>query len=77
MFINCHLDAKAAKSQQRIESYQKLTKALRFGIVNMESIFLYDHVFFIGDFNFRINKTFEDTVEMSNKGLYEEILEYD
>ena len=76
-FVNCHLDAKASRVKERIQSYQKLTRSLRTGHTSLESISLYDHVFFLGDFNFRVQRTFESTVQMATDNKISEILSYD
>ena len=54
-FYNCHLAAKPSRENIRKNEYNELIKSLRGGIKELEAIFQFDYVFWLGDMNFRID----------------------
>lgn len=54
-FISSHLAAQQWNEELRRENYHDLIKNLRTGLKEMESIFQYEYVFWMGDLNFRID----------------------
>jgi len=63
-FISCHLAANPKKFPLRRKNYLDLIKHLRSGNKNLEQCFQFDYLFWIGDFNFRIDHPFEDCIKM-------------
>ena len=83
-FINSHLAAKPQNVELRKENYYDLCKHLRTGNTELESIYQFDYVFWMGDFNFRIDSwidvilvPFDDTVIHLNNDEMEIVQEND
>ena len=67
-FISAHLAAKPNGEAARKANYNDLIRFLRTGVRKLESTFQFDYTFWMGDFNFRIDGTFEEVVELVEKG---------
>jgi len=55
-FISCHLAARQSNEQLRKANYHDLIKSMRLGVKELESCFQFDYIFWMGDFNFRIDR---------------------
>ena len=55
-FISCHLAAHQSNELLRKANYHDLIKSMRLGVKELEATFQYDYVFWMGDFNFRIDR---------------------
>ncbi len=70
-FIGSHLAAGAEKLQKRNDNYKTIVSALNLGQMypTMDFLSTYHHVFWGGDFNYRIDRGNYGTIEEFNEVL--------
>lgn len=68
-FVTSHLAARPERTNQRAENYSEICRSLRIGTENTAGQFLhqFDHVFWFGDLNYRIDMGSMGTPEEFNK----------
>lgn len=77
LFISCHLAARPSRSELRVQNYHDLVKKIRLGNSNLEVLTQFDYVFFMGDFNFRVDLPFEETVAHVEREEFQELINAD
>lgn len=65
-FVSCHLAAQQNRELLRKTNYHDLIKSMRIGIKELEFCFQFDYVFWVGDFNFRIDRIFFKIIKNYN-----------
>jgi len=77
-FVACHLAARAERMTQRAENYQKIIKNLRLGCQpDVDLLTQMDHVFWLGDLNYRNELEFNQTVELVRQRDFAQLSTYD
>lgn len=76
-FVGSHLAARAERLPQRRENYIRIIKNTGFGEHNVDIIHDYDHLFWLGDLNYRTEKKFDETVQLLHEKKYDEIIACD
>ena len=81
-FISCHLAAQQSNELLRKANYHELIRSMRLGVKELESCFQFDYIFWMGDFNFRIDrKNSEITMNLTlnlftlNKDPFEKVVQ--
>jgi hypothetical protein len=78
-FVNCHLTPHDHLLKGRIEDYQEILNGQTFSCRETSNILFHDYVFWLGDFNFRLNgnTTAIHITEAVAKAKYAELLKAD
>ncbi|XP_012859933.1 synaptojanin-2 isoform X1 [Echinops telfairi] len=74
-FICSHLTAGQSQVKERNEDYREITQKLSFP--TGRSVFSHDYVFWCGDFNYRIDLTYEEVFYFVKRRDWEKLLEFD
>ncbi|XP_072499890.1 synaptojanin-2 isoform X2 [Notamacropus eugenii] len=74
-FICSHLTAGQSQVKERNEDYKEITQKLSFPMGR--SIFSHDYVFWCGDFNYRIDLTYEEVFYFVKRQDWKKLLEFD
>ena len=73
-FINCHLAPKPYKVLERNNHAKNIVKYLRIGEKFAEFDITSDYLFWQGDLNYRVDYSFDETLEMINAGNIKSLL---
>eukprot|EP00002_Diphylleia_rotans_P032482 TRINITY_DN682_c0_g2_i1.p1 TRINITY_DN682_c0_g2~~TRINITY_DN682_c0_g2_i1.p1 ORF type:complete len:606 (-),score=83.95 TRINITY_DN682_c0_g2_i1:31-1848(-) len=76
-FVNCHLAARKDRVKDREMNYREILKGVNTGIRDVDLTNQYHHVFWMGDLNYRIKTSFEETVEMVKAGDWATLMQND
>ena len=81
-FINSHLAPHQERSLDRNRDFSQIVSKLGMSAGkavegDMQVTHQYDHVFFFGDLNYRVNEDFKKAVALSNKGDYARLAQVD
>ncbi|KFP80374.1 Synaptojanin-2, partial [Acanthisitta chloris] len=74
-FICSHLTAGQTQVKERNEDYKEITQKLSFPMG--QSMFSHDYVFWCGDFNYRIDLTYEEVFYFLKRQDWKTLLEFD
>uniref|UniRef100_A0A8C3KG09 Synaptojanin-2 n=1 Tax=Calidris pygmaea TaxID=425635 RepID=A0A8C3KG09_9CHAR len=74
-FICSHLTAGQTQVKERNEDYKEITQKLSFPMGR--SVFSHDYVFWCGDFNYRIDLTYEEVFYFLKRQDWKTLLEFD
>ncbi|XP_006868517.1 PREDICTED: synaptojanin-2 [Chrysochloris asiatica] len=74
-FICSHLTAGQSQVKERNEDYKEITQKLSFP--TGRSVFSHDYVFWCGDFNYRIDLTYEEVFYFVKRQDWKKLLEFD
>uniref|UniRef100_A0A4X1VTY8 phosphoinositide 5-phosphatase n=1 Tax=Sus scrofa TaxID=9823 RepID=A0A4X1VTY8_PIG len=74
-FICSHLTAGQSQVKERNEDYREITQKLSFPMGR--NIFSHDYVFWCGDFNYRIDLTYEEVFYFVKRQDWKKLLEFD
>ncbi|XP_061845018.1 synaptojanin-2 [Colius striatus] len=74
-FICSHLTAGQTQVKERNEDYKEITQKLSFPMG--QSVFSHDYVFWCGDFNYRIDLTYEEVFYFLKRQDWKTLLEFD
>ncbi|KAM7135300.1 synaptojanin-2 isoform 4-T4 [Molossus nigricans] len=74
-FVCSHLTAGQSQVKERNEDYREITQKLSFPVGR--SIFSHDYVFWCGDFNYRIDLTYEEVFYFVKRQDWKKLLEFD
>ncbi|XP_055289054.1 synaptojanin-2 isoform X2 [Moschus berezovskii] len=74
-FVCCHLTAGQSQVKERNEDYREITQKLSFPMGR--NIFSHDYVFWCGDFNYRIDLTYEEVFYFVKRQDWKKLLEFD
>ncbi|KAJ7409635.1 Synaptojanin-2 [Willisornis vidua] len=74
-FICSHLTAGQTQVKERNEDYKEITQKLSFPMG--QSLFSHDYVFWCGDFNYRIDLTYEEVFYFLKRQDWKTLLEFD
>ncbi|XP_068926416.1 synaptojanin-2 isoform X2 [Petaurus breviceps papuanus] len=74
-FICSHLTAGQSQVKERNEDYKEITQKLSFPMGR--SVFSHDYVFWCGDFNYRIDLTYEEVFYFVKRQDWKKLLEFD
>ncbi|XP_036911425.1 synaptojanin-2 isoform X8 [Sturnira hondurensis] len=74
-FVCSHLTAGQSQVKERNEDYREITQKLSFPMGR--SIFSHDYVFWCGDFNYRIDLTYEEVFYFVKRQDWKKLLEFD
>ncbi|XP_041325973.1 synaptojanin-2 isoform X2 [Pyrgilauda ruficollis] len=74
-FICSHLTAGQTQVKERNEDYKEITQKLSFPMG--QNMFSHDYVFWCGDFNYRINLTYEEVFYFLKRQDWKTLLEFD
>nr|XP_005900465.1 PREDICTED: synaptojanin-2 [Bos mutus] len=74
-FVCCHLTAGQCQVKERNEDYREITQKLSFPMGR--NIFSHDYVFWCGDFNYRIDLTYEEVFYFVKRQDWKKLLEFD
>ncbi|XP_004674215.1 PREDICTED: synaptojanin-2 [Condylura cristata] len=74
-FICSHLTAGQSQVKERNEDYREITQKLSFSAGR--NIFSHDYVFWCGDFNYRIDLTYEEVFYFVKRQDWKKLLEFD
>ncbi|XP_014446119.1 synaptojanin-2 isoform X3 [Tupaia chinensis] len=74
-FICSHLTAGQSQVKERNEDYREITQRLSFP--TGRSVFSHDYVFWCGDFNYRIDLTYEEVFYFVKRQDWKKLLEFD
>ncbi|XP_075410444.1 synaptojanin-2 isoform X2 [Tenrec ecaudatus] len=74
-FICSHLTAGQSQVKERNEDYREITQKLSFPMGR--SVFSHDYVFWCGDFNYRIDLTYEEVFYFVKRQDWGKLLEFD
>ncbi|XP_063164152.1 synaptojanin-2 isoform X1 [Candoia aspera] len=74
-FVCSHLTAGQSQMKERNEDYKEITQKLSFPMGR--SMFSQDYVFWCGDFNYRIDLTYEEVFYFLKRQDWKTLLEYD
>ncbi|XP_048344087.1 synaptojanin-2 isoform X2 [Sphaerodactylus townsendi] len=74
-FICSHLTAGQSQVKERNEDYKEITQKLNFPMGR--SMFSHDYVFWCGDFNYRIDLTYEEVFYFLKRQDWKTLLEFD
>eukprot|EP01083_Nonionella_stella_P020442 56674_1 len=78
LFVNCHLAARAERFEKRGKNFTRIVKELKIGnIENVDILHQFQHVFWFGDLNYRIEKPFNDVIRSIKRKRWAEIIEFD
>ena len=78
LFVNCHLAARAERFEKRAKNFYRIVKELKIGnIKNVDILHQFQHVFWFGDLNYRIEKEFNQVIQIINQKKWENLLEFD
>ncbi|CAM1308786.1 INPP5J (predicted) [Pycnogonum litorale] len=76
-FVNTHLSANDDELDKRIAEYSSILDGQHFNDPLTDHIITHDYVFWIGDLNFRIDMSIEDSHTLVQKNELSELLQYD
>ncbi|XP_053769465.1 synaptojanin-2 isoform X6 [Desmodus rotundus] len=77
-FVCSHLTAGQSQVKERNEDYREITQKLSFPMVSLgRNIFSHDYVFWCGDFNYRIDLTYEEVFYFVKRQDWKKLLEFD
>uniref|UniRef100_A0A8C2QUE9 Synaptojanin-2 n=1 Tax=Capra hircus TaxID=9925 RepID=A0A8C2QUE9_CAPHI len=74
-FVCCHLTAGQSQVKERNEDYREITQKLSFPVGR--NVFSHDYVFWCGDFNYRIDLTYEEVFYFVKRQDWKRLLEFD
>ncbi|XP_004440765.1 PREDICTED: synaptojanin-2 isoform X1 [Ceratotherium simum simum] len=74
-FVCSHLTAGQSQVKERNEDYKEITQKLSFPMGR--NIFSHDYVFWCGDFNYRIDLTYEEVFYFVKRQDWKKLLEFD
>ncbi|XP_059555933.1 synaptojanin-2 isoform X3 [Myotis daubentonii] len=74
-FVCSHLTAGQSQVKERNEDYREITQKLSFPMGR--NIFSHDYVFWCGDFNYRIDLTYEEVFYFVKRQDWKKLLEFD
>lgn len=74
-FVCSHLTAGQSQVKERNEDYREITQKLSFP--TGKNIFSHDYVFWCGDFNYRIDLTYEEVFYFVKRQDWKKLLEFD
>ncbi|XP_070275174.1 synaptojanin-2 [Myotis yumanensis] len=74
-FVCSHLTAGQSQVKERNEDYREITQRLSFPMGR--NIFSHDYVFWCGDFNYRIDLTYEEVFYFVKRQDWKKLLEFD
>ncbi|XP_053524696.1 synaptojanin-2 isoform X3 [Artibeus jamaicensis] len=74
-FVCSHLTAGQSQVKERNEDYREITQKLSFPMGR--SVFSHDYVFWCGDFNYRIDLTYEEVFYFVKRQDWKKLLEFD
>ncbi|XP_060472982.2 synaptojanin-2 isoform X1 [Panthera onca] len=74
-FVCSHLTAGQAQVKERNDDYREITQKLSFPMGR--NIFSHDYVFWCGDFNYRIDLTYEEVFYFVKRQDWKKLLEFD
>ena len=77
-FINCHFAARPERVPQREHDYRQITSKLHLTADRgLDVMHQFEHLFWFGDLNYRIELPFEETVALHEQGKWAEIAQHD
>lgn len=76
-FVTCHLAARAERITQRRDNFLKIAKHLRFGNQEVDILSQFDHVFWFGDLNYRVELEFDKACQLTRTKEFEALLAAD
>ena len=80
-FISCHLAARAERKLKRSQMYHDISRQLHLGkkskLASFDLPFRFDHLFWLGDLNYRLDCEYEEVLSKTRGGDYIGLLRYD
>ena len=76
-FVNCHLASGPTKNGERIQTALEILRAMKIPNNRLDLPNQYDYFFWMGDFNWRVSKDFQNVVECIETNDLEEIKKND
>jgi hypothetical protein len=76
-FIGCHLAARAERVVQRMENFKKIVKGCNPGSSEIDLLTRFDHIFWMGDLNYRIELSWDETLRLVEEENWAALLQAD
>lgn len=76
-FVACHLAARSERIVQRAENYQKILRELHLGQPCVDLLAQHDHVFWLGDLNYRNELEFSEVLQLVAMRDWKLLTQYD
>lgn len=76
-FVNSHLAAHQEKVKERNADYHKILKGLRLGLKDIDIVHQFDHVFWSGDLNYRLEFQRDKVMNMIARKAFESLFQFD